>query len=161
MTKKCFKCGDEKPLTEFYKHPKMSDGRVNKCKECNKADVRQNRAANIEYYRAYDAKRFRNDPKVLERIRKYQATDVFKAAEKIRKKRYIAENPEKRAVHIILGHAVERGRIEKPKSCSECNVSGVRIHGHHEDYAKPLDVEWLCPKCHYRRHQSTKWREKT
>ena len=40
--KKCFKCNLEKPLTEFYKHSKMSDGHVNKCKICNKKDVSEN-----------------------------------------------------------------------------------------------------------------------
>lgn len=38
MTKKCFKCGKEKDLNDFYKHPQMPDGHVNKCKECNKID---------------------------------------------------------------------------------------------------------------------------
>lgn len=41
-TKKCFKCGIEKPLDDFYKHPQMKDGHVNKCIDCNKIDVRQN-----------------------------------------------------------------------------------------------------------------------
>ena len=56
-SKKCFKCEVVKPLTDFYRHPMMADGRVGKCKECNKADVRENRKRKIDYYRAYDRQR--------------------------------------------------------------------------------------------------------
>lgn len=46
--KKCFKCGQLKPLDEFYKHPQMADGHLNKCKTCNKKDVKENYQRNIQ-----------------------------------------------------------------------------------------------------------------
>tara|TARA_R110002110_G_scaffold397849_1_gene613214 strand:- start:72 stop:611 length:540 start_codon:yes stop_codon:yes gene_type:complete len=39
-SKECFKCNETKDLTEFYKHSKTRDGRVGKCKSCNKSDVK-------------------------------------------------------------------------------------------------------------------------
>jgi hypothetical protein len=37
-TKVCFKCGNEKELTQYYKHKAMADGHLGKCKECTKKD---------------------------------------------------------------------------------------------------------------------------
>lgn len=47
-TKRCFKCGEIKPLSEFYKHPKMGDGHLGKCKECTKNDVKEKYVENIK-----------------------------------------------------------------------------------------------------------------
>tara|TARA_R110000782_G_scaffold238781_1_gene325158 strand:+ start:110 stop:655 length:546 start_codon:yes stop_codon:yes gene_type:complete len=36
--KVCFKCLVERPIEEFYKHKRMGDGHLNKCKDCTKKD---------------------------------------------------------------------------------------------------------------------------
>lgn len=40
--KKCIKCGEEKNIEYFYKHPKTKDGRLNKCIECCKENTKKN-----------------------------------------------------------------------------------------------------------------------
>lgn len=47
--------------------------------------------------------------------------------------------------------AIISGRMKRPESCQECG-SVSEIHGHHIDYTRPLDVDWLCAKCHSGRH---------
>ena len=37
-SKECFKCNEDKPLTDYYKHKGMRDGRLGKCKSCTKSD---------------------------------------------------------------------------------------------------------------------------
>lgn len=44
--KKCIKCNSNKPLKEFYKHPLMIDGCLNKCKSCVKEYSKSNYKSN-------------------------------------------------------------------------------------------------------------------
>jgi hypothetical protein len=66
-------------------------------------------------------------------------------------RQYAARNPEKRSAWKAVENAVCKGLLQKPKRCEACGRS-VRLDGHHADYAKPLEVEWLCPRCHTRAH---------
>ena len=138
-TKTCFKCGENKPLTEFYRHPQMGDGLLGKCKSCTRKDVIENRLKKLDYYQAYDTRRHRA------RGCKPHCKNPIPW-----KKR----NPRKGAAHTLLGTAIRAGRISRPETCSSCGES--RPHGHHENYDKPLDVIWLCPLCHKRRHKEMK-----
>lgn len=146
MTYICKICGTDNETSEFYK------GLTSRCKECHKRKMKENRAEKSDYYKAYDAKRFQEDPKVRERHRRYQATEAGKASMNKSRQKWILQNPEKRAAHIILWSSINRGELQKPDVCSDCG-SGGRIGGHHYDYTKPLDVEWLCPMCHTARHK--------
>ena len=54
--------------------------------------------------------------------------------------------------------AVRRGLLTRPDTCSQCGASGL-IEGSHDDYSKPLDVQWLCVLCHRRKDASTRPRK--
>ena len=52
-----------------------------------------------------------------------------------------------RHAHKIWDKALRRGEVFKPNACEGCGR--VRyLFGHHPDYAKPLEVLWLCFECH-------------
>ena len=148
--KKCFKCQAIKPLEDFYKHPQMADGRVNKCKECNKKDVRENRADKAEYYRDYDKSRAMLENRVAARLA-YQKTAAGKIAISKAEKKYRNRFPIKYAAHRLVGNYRRDGKlIAQP--CEECG-STYRIHAHHDDYAYPIDVRWLCAAHHSQWHK--------
>jgi hypothetical protein len=88
------------------------------------------------------------------KILKYRATEKGKATQLRKNRAYRQRYPEKVKAQKKLSHALKRNEIAKPSDCSECGAQpGSRlIHGHHEDYSKPLEVIWLCQPCHKEIH---------
>ena len=130
----------------------MKDGRVNKCKECNKSDVSKNYRANIDHYKEYERSRAML-PHRVEARNDYIKTDTGRLKSNKAKAQWTERNPIKRLASTIVGNAVRDGKILKPNTCETCKSKPNRLHGHHDDYAFPLVVRWLCPGCHNKWHK--------
>lgn len=148
--KTCFKCNIAKPLEDFYKHPRMEDGRLGKCKECTKRSVRENRAAKLSYYQEYDRQRSSLEHRLRARLA-YDKTARGAEAHRKATDSWDARNPLKKGAQTMLGNAVRDGKVKK-LPCEVCGRTD-RIHGHHDDYAKPLEVRWLCATHHAAHHK--------
>jgi len=66
-------------------------------------------------------------------------------------RRYRERNRDKERARTTYKAALQAGRIDRPDHCSRCQKPCVP-HGHHPDYARPLDVVWLCRDCHWIEH---------
>lgn len=135
--KVCFKCGEEQPLSAFYRHPMMADGHLGKCKECTKRDVATNYQANKKHYQGYERNRFQDSGRKA-KVAEYQ-------------RRMRANNRPKYLARGRLAYAIRRGKVERPDHCESCGKP-CKPQGHHHDYDKPLDVQWLCFACHRAEH---------
>ncbi|MDK1020209.1 MAG: hypothetical protein QGD90_01045 [Candidatus Hydrogenedentes bacterium] len=58
-----------------------------------------------------------------------------------------------RRAQDALNHAVKGGKIIR-RSCSACGAP--KAQAHHKDYSQPLDVVWLCQRCHAKEHRTHK-----
>jgi len=85
----------------------------------------------------------KNADLVRDRVREYQKTHPD-----TRPWRY----PGKERVHAhnAVNHAISSGRMVR-QPCERCGAE--KVHAHHDDYSKPLEVRWLCSACHGIEHR--------
>lgn len=64
----------------------------------------------------------------------------------------------KRRIHCIVLWAIKKRRLI-PQPCERCGIAPIDLTrkrrvvlAHHEDYSRPLEVNWLCNVCHRQRH---------
>ncbi len=58
-------------------------------------------------------------------------------------------NPELRRAYNAVQRALKSGALERPSGCTKCGLV-CKPEAAHADYARCLDVRWLCRRCHRR-----------
>ena len=141
--KRCFACGERKALDEFYTHPGMTDGYVNKCRVCTLTYGRRRREA------------IAANPELREKVRERQRQTKRKRREDGWRDVKSQKTKDNMKIYVRISEGIRSGKIIPDDSCNRCghDFSIYRREGHHDDYSKPLDIEWLCVKCHRRHHQ--------
>ena len=130
----CTRCNTEKDISLFQIRKASNDGYTSSCKSCLKK---------------YDDSRLR-DPSRMKARRDYQKTEKGKLTHNKAAKKWVETNIVKRSTHIITGNAIRSGKLEK-KPCERCGET--KVNAHHNDYAHPLKVVWLCDLHHSEWHR--------
>lgn len=55
--------------------------------------------------------------------------------------------PERTSARWKVKNALRTGALARPDRCGRCLIA-CKPEASHDDYARPLDVEWLCKTCH-------------
>lgn len=146
-TKLCKICRVVKPLDEFPIY--CAGGRSGyrgECRRCNNTKWYPVRQAHNRRY--YDENTNGYADCAKEKARAAYAND--KAAQYERNRRYENRHPERVAAKRAVMVAVRSGTLV-PMPCEIC---GGVAEAHHDDYACPLDVRWLCRQHHAAHHRA-------
>lgn len=161
MTKPCICCRKELPVEAYYRHPRMADGHLNKCKECVKAYVSAYAAAKAATPEGREAERQRGREK-YHRLYKPEVRDPrripAKTSEEKRARRRAAlrrymeraNKDGKTRARSAVAWAVRNCKLVR-LPCERCGKQ--KSEAHHPDYSKPLEVIWLCRQCHAKEHR--------
>lgn len=132
-TKECSKCGKNQPYTEFYSNDLSDDGYSAKCNECIRLYNRERRTNKKTRDTVLASDRTRNSS-----LRRRAQRGIYKMTE-------LEKYPEKTLARKYVAKALRDGTLTK-QVCEVCK--DLTVEAHHEDYYKPLEINWLC-KVHH------------
>lgn len=138
ITKKCFKCNEDKPLSNYYKHSGLSDGHLNKCKLCTRKDTR-NRVLVLSQNPEWVEKEQERHRQKYHRLGYKEKHKPTPEQKKIIMSRYLDKYPEKKNAVLFVSRKV-KSKIG---------------HLHHWSYNQEhwLDVIDLTEKDHAKAHR--------
>lgn len=162
QTKRCSKCKQIKPLSEFSKNRTKLDGLNYQCKTCRnrwKKQYRQTQKGKVTesaYLKTAKGKVARKRYQQSEKGRQVRkrASKHYQQSEKgkVARERYQQNNPKQMKARSAVMIAVESGQLPHPDTlqCHYCPKRAKEYH-HHKGYAPEhwLDVVPICVDCHY------------
>jgi hypothetical protein len=180
--KRCARCKLEKDESGFNKCKQKKDGLSVYCRICKSLEakkynienrekcaenLRKWREKNPEKSKEYSKKdREINKEKIIARrsrpearekinvlIKKWQEANPERVRENNR--RWKRANRDTENARSLVAKAIRRGKIMRPNRCEKCKKE-CTPDGHHLDYSKPLEVQWLCKICHMKGHGKLK-----
>lgn len=171
-SKACTKCGETKPLSEYYAEARFPDGHRPDCKECRLAQcLAYSRANAAERAAAQRARRAANLEAHRARERTYAG--VNREAKAAYARAFYREHSERWDGYRAKRKAQKYNREHRPYTRREiydrdggrCCMCGVEVpfapHGFHIDHIVPLsldgadtpaNVQLACPPCNMTKH---------
>ncbi len=144
----CPRCKDKKELSEFSKSQREKDGLQQWCKKCCQTYRRSNKGKEAHQR---SSRKYQQTDAGKEASRKahqkHRQTDKGKKTDRKASQKRRLLYPEKVKANSMVRCAIAAGTLTRPSHCESC-LKKRFVEGHHEDYSKPLDVDWLCNKCH-------------
>jgi hypothetical protein len=132
----------DKAKINYYLEWEKRREQAKKSYECHKLKIAEKRAK----IRHTEEGRAKN----RERQREWHKKNATKAG--TISSNWKKRNPEKSAAHSLVCWAVKSGLIKREEKCQECGKE-CKTQAHHLDYAKPIDVQWICRVCHGEKHR--------
>lgn len=137
--KVCSRCKESKNELEFNKDSNNKDSLQSRCKFCQSL-------WNKEYRKTQRGKEVHRKESGKYQ-RKLRQTEAGKEAHRQHAHRQRLKFPERIRAYSALFRSIIMGAMKRSIFCESCGLP-AKTEGHHADYNKPFDVEWLCKRCH-------------
>ena len=156
VKKRCSRCKKDLPIALFSRDRNRPRS---ECKSCRVARTTKWASRPEVKTRRHHQDRLRKSPPAYQA---YISTPHARGHARQRAARFRLRHPGRDKAMDAVRWAVESGRLEKPDICWACRGKPpVRrdgrssLHAHHYNgYDHPLDVMWLCQRCHLEVHMA-------
>lgn len=138
--KRCSTCEQSFDHSNFYTDTRRTDQLKSQCKKCHCLTTQLSR----------DPARHRDNNRRWMRESKYYSRPEVREREMLRSR--VKNKSVEAKARALANRAIDLGFLVRPTDCPRCG-NRAKIHAHHVDYSRPLDVLWLCVECHGKEHR--------